>query len=272
MLEFATPFHTQVRSLKSPTSSAFDATAWRDAVAAAEDPTESDLGLGLAAMWIAAQAAALRRRPQAPEFAALSASAAVTLAVAAINREYLVATALSDETMEQAHQEGAISFGHMALRPLPPGSRRQSATADDSIEAAVDAAESWLFDAYASPAVESGATIPDDLAPTAASAIRRYSIQRGHNDLWNQCYWTGWRLTKVGDNLVWAPGDIQLATRLEACRIRQAENFMNYPFIDMAAWTALKPEQRQRRALARTVTEITDGPHRKIRVSSQDRS
>ena len=266
MLEFATPFHAQVRNLKSPTSSAFDATAWHDALTAAKNPTESDMGLALAAMWLAAEATALRRLPQDPEFAALSANATVTLAVATINREYLVADELSGETMEQAHKEGAISFGHMALGPLPLGSTRQSATADDAIEAAVDAAKSWLFDAYASSTVESAASIPEDLAPAAVRAIRRYSIQHGLNDLWNQCYWAGWRLTKVADDLIWAPSDMQLATRLQACRIRQAENFMNYPFIDMAAWTALKPEQRQRRALPRTVTDVTSGPHRKIRI------
>ena len=99
------------------------------------------MGLALAAMWLAAEATALRRLPQDPEFAALSANATVTLAVATINREYLVADELSGETMEQAHKEGAISFGHMALGPLPLGSTRQSATADDAIEAAVDAAE-----------------------------------------------------------------------------------------------------------------------------------
>jgi hypothetical protein len=224
------------------------------------------MGLALGAMWLAAEASAQRQMPQDPDFAALSAAAAVTLAVATINREYLVAERLSAETMEQAHKEGAIAFGHMALRPLPMGSTRQSATADDAMEAAVDAAESWLFDAHASASAESAAAAPDDLTPAAARVIRRYSIQHGLNDLWNQCYWGGWWLTQVGNDLVWVPGNIDLETRLQACRIRQTENFMNYPFIDMAAWTALKPDQRQRRALRRTVTEVTSGAYRKIRV------
>jgi hypothetical protein len=161
MLEFATPFHAQVRNLKSPTSSAFDATAWREALTAAKNPTESDMGLALAAMWLAAESTALRQLPQDPEFAALGAGAAVTLAVATINREYLVANELSRETMEQSHKEGAISFGHMALRPLPLGATKQSVTVDDAIEAAVEAAESWLFEAYASSTVESAASIPE---------------------------------------------------------------------------------------------------------------
>jgi hypothetical protein len=76
MLEFATPFHAQVRTLKSPTSSAFDATAWKDALAATKNPTDSDMGLALAAMWLAAEATALRQSPQDPDFAALSGGAA----------------------------------------------------------------------------------------------------------------------------------------------------------------------------------------------------
>ena len=215
------------------------------------------------------KSAALRQTPHDPEFEALDAGAAVTLAVAAINREFLTTNDLSEQTIEKAQNEGAVSFGHMALRPLPGG--WQSASADDFVEASVDAAESWLFDAYAKAEVDASAKAEDaskianDLAPVASRAMLRYSIQHGLNDLWNQCYWEGWQLTQDGTKLVWAPSDRELATRLEAARIRQSENFMNFPFIDMSAWAAMSPEQRQRRALPRTVTGVSTG-RRKIRV------
>jgi hypothetical protein len=263
MLEFDTTFHACVRKLKSPTSSAFDAAAWAAALSEG-NTTDLDVGLVVAAMWLAAQSAALRQIPKEPEFEALDATASVTLAVATVNREFLTAEHLSEEAIKEAQHDGALAFGHMVLRPLRKGSTGQSLSADDAIEAAVDAAESWLFDAYAK--ADGAAKIADDLASAAFSAMRRYSIQRGLNDLWNQCYWEGWRLISEDNKLVWTPSDWELATRLEAALIRQSENFMNYPIIDMAAWIAMSPEQRQTRALPRTVTGVSIGRRRKIRV------
>jgi len=265
MLEFCTPFHEAVRKLKSPTSAAFDAASWQAVYEQAADSKDSDTSLMISALWVAAQAAALRDMPKDPEFERLDAATTVMLAIAAINREFLTTDALSAETLKGAQSEGAVSFGHMVLRPLPEGSAQQSVSADDAVEAAVDAAESWLFDGYA----KAGGTPPDDanLAPVAANAMRRYSIQHGLNDLWNQCYWEGWRLKSLNGRLAWTPDDRTLATLLEAGRIRQAENFMNYPSIDMMAWVAMGPEGRRTRALPRTVVEVSSsGRRRKIRV------
>jgi hypothetical protein len=262
MLEFDTTFHARVRKLKSPTSSAFDVLAWIAARDEVSDTTESDVGLLAAAIWLAVQSTLLRQTPQDPEFEALDVDATVTLAIAAINREFMTAVDLSEEMMKEA--EGAVSFGHIALRPLRAGSTGQSLSADDAIEAAVDAAESWLFDGYAK--ADGTVKVANDLGPVAARAMRRYSIQRGLNSQWNHCYWEGWRLTPHGDELVWTPSDGELATRLEAARIRQSENFMNYPFIDISAWAMMKPEQRRTLTLPRTVTEVSNGSRRKIRV------
>lgn len=264
MLKFDTPFHARVRKLKSPTSSAYDASAWVAARDEGNDANDLDTSLLIAAMWLAAESLALRHASKDQEFEDLDAGATVTLAVATINREFLTTDDLSGEMMEEAQKDGAIAFGHMVLRPLRTGATGQSVSAEQAVEATVDAAESWLFDGYGK--AKRAAKIANDLAPVAFRAMRRYSIQRGLNDLWNLCYWEGWRLTWEANKLVWTPSDRELATRLEAARIRQSENFMNYPFIDMSAWTAMKPEQRQMWALPRTVTEVSTGRRRKIRV------
>jgi hypothetical protein len=263
LLDFATPFHARVGKLKSPTSSAFNAMEWATARAEEANATDSDDSLFAAALWLAAQSAAHRTVSPDPQFDALDASMAVTLAIAAINREFLTTDSLSAEMIKEAHKQDAVAFGHIATRPLRAGMTMQSVTADEAIEGTVDAAESWLFDAYGR---NGQSTIPADLAPLAVGAIWRYGIQHGLNDIWNQCLWEGWRLTQEDNKNLWAPSDRPLATKLQAALIWQAENFMNYPFIDMTAWAALPPEGRQKRTLARTVVEASVRGRRKFRV------
>ena len=87
--------------------------------------------------------------------------------------------------------------------------------------------------------------------------MHRYSIQHALNDFWNQCCWEGSRLMMIDGQLTWVPEDRELATRLQAGLIRQAENFMNFPFIDLVSWAALDPQRRRALALRRTVTEVS---------------
>jgi hypothetical protein len=126
--------------------------------------------------------------------------------------------------MKEAPERGAMAFGHIVARPLRAGMTMQSVTADDAVEGTVDAAESWLFDAYSKTGASS---VPADLAPVAFGAMRYYSVQHGLNDIWNQCLWEGWRLTNEGNKLLWGPADEPLATKLQASLVRQQENFMN---------------------------------------------
>jgi hypothetical protein len=60
MLEFATPFHTRVKELKSPTGRDFSAPDWASARAAEKNLSESDDALMAAAIWLAAQSQARR--------------------------------------------------------------------------------------------------------------------------------------------------------------------------------------------------------------------
>jgi hypothetical protein len=73
------------------------------------------------------------------------------LAVAALNREFLIVSKLAKEGMAQAQTEGALAFDHLVARPLAGGPPGQNASADDVVEAAVDGVESWLFDALRAP-------------------------------------------------------------------------------------------------------------------------
>ncbi len=189
MLEFDTPFHARIRKLKPPTSSAFDPAAWLAARDAASDANRSDLGLVLGATWIAREAEALRQAPRDPEFEALDAGTSVTLAIATVNREFLTAGDMALEMMTGAQEDDAISFGYLTARPLPAGPGGQRVSFDDVTEAAGDSVESWLFDAWAKPG--NGGEIANNLAPIAARAMHRYSIQHALNDFWNQCCWKG---------------------------------------------------------------------------------
>lgn len=100
MLQFATSFHARVRGLKSPTGRDFNAADCAAARAAEKNLTESDESLIAAATWIAAQSAARRATLADEDFDRLSAKAAVTLAIATLNR------VLSAFTDELGHAEG----------------------------------------------------------------------------------------------------------------------------------------------------------------------
>ncbi len=263
MLEFDTPFRRLARHLKPPTGRDFKAADWLAAWKAETNPTDSDRALMVAAIWMAAQSAMRRSASVDPEFDALGPAAAVILAVATLNREFLVTSDLSDEMMEQAYEEGAVSFGHVVNRPLKAGTTRQSVTGDEAVEGTGDVVELWLFDGYAKTGNGAG---PEDLAPVAFRAIKRYSIQHGLNDIWNQGLWEDWRLMVDDRATTWGPSDVALATKLEAGLVRQRENFMNFPHIDMRVWAAMTPEGRRQRTLPRTVLDVSSTGRRKIRV------
>ena len=253
MLDIDTEFRAKARKLKSPTSVGYDADAWQVAFVSTQDRTEADAHLLMAACSFASQSQALR---EAENLAAdaLSGCLSVILAIAAINREFLTVAELSRDAIAEAQGNGAVAFDHMVRQPLPGRQAGQHWSADDVIEIAVDAAESWLFDALNKPIDDTGA--PKDLAPLAIKAMQRYSIQHGINSLWNQALWEGWQLSQQGDDLVWSPADRTITTVIEASRMRQEANFLNIPLIDMSSWATLLPKARKHLGLTRSVVEV----------------
>jgi hypothetical protein len=164
---------------------------------------------------------------------------AVTLAIAIINREYITAKKLNEKARAQAYARGAIDLNYIAAQPIP-GAVAQNVTPHSFIETVVDAAESWLFDAYREhPHVEHA---PPNLAPIAVRATRRYCLQGQLNNLWNQALWEGWYLSSENNTPLWVPGDRQLATLIEAWRVRQESNFMNFVWVDMSVWAKTPPK------------------------------
>ena len=125
----------------------------------------------------------------------------------------------------------------------------ENLAADDAVESAVDAAKSWLFDGYAK--IGGGAQDDLDLAPIAMDTIRQYGIQHSLNDLWNRCYWQGWRLKGGGGG-----------RKLEAGCIRHSQNILKHT--SSMAWRAMPSESR--RAFTRTVMKVASGHRRRIRV------
>lgn len=261
MIDLDTSFRRRAARLKAPTSVAFDAQAW---TALMEDNSpDRDLTLIAAAMLIGAESAAFRELPVDDALATLDPATETAVCVAAVNIEFRTALKLANEATKDAIDDGALSLGHLVSKPFAAGTG-QAVSVEGITDATVDAAESWLFDINNRKSTVG--TPPDDLSDLATRTVRRYSIQRGLNTIWNQCLWEGWRPVSTKKGTHWAPRDIAAATLLEATKIRQAENFMNFPHIDRSMWIRMTPEQRQRRTLPRTVVEATTKPRRRIRV------
>ncbi|MDX3965515.1 MAG: hypothetical protein QHD01_02810 [Bradyrhizobium sp.] len=266
MLDIDTPFHRRVKKLKAPTSAAFDAAAWA-ALLDGEPPSHSDLELVAAAMLIAAEMQALRGLPAEQERDSLDAATETALCVAAMNTEYLTIMELSEDASRQAIEAGALSFGHITGAQFETGSG-QKVDALTMIDTTVDASESWLFDI--DPTKTAVGSETSDLRPLATRIVKRYSMQYGLNAIWKQCLWEGWRPTPAQGVNLWGPKDVGLAKLLEATRVREAENLMNYPHIDQATWKMMDPEGRRKRALPRTVVQATTSPRWRVKIGRPD--
>ena len=183
MLEFATPFHTAVGKLKSPTSANFDPAALQDAYNQLNDPQPSDESLLEAAPWLGSLSATMRALPKPAHFEALDAQTAVMLAIAAINQTFLLIRNHIDQSLRESLEEGVQSITYMSARPL--SGAFEDLSADDATDIAVDSAESWLFDAYAKKRASAYDDGDIDLLSTALHTLRQYSTQGAINDLWN---------------------------------------------------------------------------------------
>lgn len=265
MIDLDTPTQKRAARLKAPTSSAFDAAAWTPLLNG--NPSNDDLQLITGAMLLGADAAAFRLLPKDTERDALDAATETGLCVATVNAEYVKAMNLSVEAAQEAIAAGAFAYGHVTGTPFETG-LGQKIDALSVIDTSVDAVESWLFDI--DPAKTANGAPIADLQVLAARTARRYSVQYGLNLIWKQCLWEGWRPNVIRNVTAWEPQDLELATLLEASRVRQAENFMNFPHIDQKAWEVMTPEGRRTRALPRTVVHASAYPRWRVKVGRPD--
>jgi hypothetical protein len=172
MIELDTPFRSQARRLRSPTSASFDDSVWDVSYADAPNKTEADEKLLRTANWIAIQSKILCDKYVVRGLKQLGSRLSTVLAIATINRNFITATKLSSEAVDRAHEEGALALDYLAAQPIT-AIGGQSAPVGSFIESAVDAAESWLFDAYGEPQEIQSA--PSDLATIAVHAGVCYS-------------------------------------------------------------------------------------------------
>ena len=184
------------------------------------------------------------------------------LAIAAINQTFLLIRNHIDQSLRESLEEGVQSITYMSARPL--SGAFEDLSADDATDIAVDSAKSWLFDAYAKKRASAYDDGDIDLLSTALHTLRQYSTQGAINDLWNRCYWQGWRLKYFDGNVLCVPEDVALETKLEAGCIRHTQNFIK--FRKIMAYRAMSPKDKRENGLPRTVTQVASGRRRRIRV------
>ncbi|GAA0598157.1 hypothetical protein GCM10009099_39170 [Caenispirillum bisanense] len=150
---------------------------------------------------------------------------------------------------------GTLGFDTVTAQHIPTA-WGQEASAADLIGAAIEAAESWLFDAARS----TGTAGHDmaDLAPTAAQAITVYSKRKMLNELWNRCWHEGWQVqVDEKGRYCWWPIDESSERTKFAWRRCFEDKLINWP--SLLSWRHLTPSQRRRLARKRSVVAIGDG-------------
>ena len=176
-------------------------------------------------IWIATQSEALRHNFIVDGLKELGSQLSVILGIAMINRDFTTAAKLIGEVWAQAHERGAVALDYLVAQPFADGAGRKSEPSSFT-DTIVDVAEAWLFDAYSErPTVE---LAPSNLAPIAVRAARRYSLQHILNALWREALWEGWYLNFKNNPPLWVPGDRQLATLIEAWRLRPGGKFYEF--------------------------------------------
>ena len=252
MLEFDTPLRAQVRALKSPNSGDFDAAAWR-ALLEAQDLTTSDLALGTMAMWVATQSESFRDHVGKRPPSQISARVSTVLAVAVLNHEHAVLSDKLLKAQKAATEAGTMSMDQLANLPIASCDGLFEVDAGSHMDAATDAVDSWIYEAADLP---NEGNVPPELGSVAAQHMTRFSIQRGHYDLWQQALWEDWRLTSQDNRLVFAPADPDLAALQDAWLLRKQSNFMELVWLDMSTWPLMSQEARRARQLPRTVIRV----------------
>lgn len=255
MLEFDTPFRAKARRLPAPNAPNFDPALW-SSLLKTENPDGNDLALAVTAAWIAGQAASFRDHVSSSNLPQLDARTATLLAVATLNREHsVISTKLLKVQNTAAIENSPISTDQLANLPIKAPNGLFEVDANSRLDAATDAVDSWLFEATG---YSDQMSMPADLRRSAAASVRRFSMQRGHFDLWQQALWENWRLVNRAGRNIFAPVDSNLAALREAWLLRKQSNFMEHAWLDMSVWPEAPQEMRRARQLPLTVIRIEE--------------
>ena len=266
MYEKDSKFRASVhKGLRSPMTKDFDAAAWVEALAGADDAGVADAHLVMTAIWVHRQSRAVRAM-EGLDFSKLGAPQGTMLAVAFANRE--VRTAIDKQKGSFRSRKGQAIDG--SFEPLLETGQGATVTQTGLTESVVDSLESWLFDLRAAPQV--GVDVKGDLFPMVVKQARRLNIQRELNKLWNQASWEDYRIVDEDEEpeLFWIPGDMDKATITEATTIRHVQNCQNASSVDASAFPDSPPEARRARMLPRNVVAVKarKGGHRKIVIEA----
>lgn len=270
VLSFRTKFHRRARKLKGPTSPGFDANEWRAAIAELGEGNTTDDVLLESALWLNEQYAALRAEFPPSKLQNVGKRASTLLCVAALNREGRVIRNLSAKAYKSAEAEGVRALHSLVSAPIAGGYKEQRRTPADIVETVVDAAESWLYDASRK---EGEGDIPTDIEHSIHQSISIYSLHHTLNDMWQQALWEGWGLCDSDSGgKTWRPSDREQSTLFSAWMIREQENFMNYPWIDVMTWPVMSRDKRRRLCLPFTISKVTSSGRIKVAPANQKAS
>lgn len=266
--QFDTPFRRRARALKAPNREDFDLAEWSAALAEVE-PTQDDCRLMITALWLAHQAKTLREYFAAKPLPKLSANLSVTLAVAMLNRENAVMDKKAGKARLAVLKAGGMATDFIIHVSVKRADGMFETDTSSFTDAAVDAADSWIYDVTEShePAAQK-----EDLGNTAVRYVQHYSLKRSHYDIWQRVLWESWALHSVKDGsntrTMLLPADADLALRLDAFGHRNESNAMGYAWIDMSMWPTMSMPARRAKNLPFTViaVELQNGRPRHFNI------
>lgn len=245
-----TAFRRRARSLMTPLAIRFDAAEWQQAFSAIERPTPQDRQLLDAALWVGREAGALHAAQQ-NGFGELKSADAVILGVASINHQFQVTNTNAAAERERAVRAGALGFDYLSNVPID-NDLGQRMSSGDFIEPAIDALESWLFDAMRLPVKENLGQRPEDRRVIAERLMVFYSLRRALKGMFDRALHLGHHLSGI-PRIEWQPLDRSFAELGQAWQARSEANFVGGPMRLSAAWTRMSPAQRRTKGLRQSV-------------------
>ena len=179
-----------------------------------------------------------------------------------LNRECFIVQDKAMKAQKVVEESGPVTMDQLANVSIRRADGLFEVDAGSFSDAATDLTESWLYEAVD---IADGLSQYEKLDEAAALNSRRFSIQRGHYELWQHALWQDWRLTRDGQYLLFSPADRKLASLFDAYVIRQQSNFMEYAWIDRASWPNMSAQQRREVQLPLTIITLEQKPHKRRR-------
>ncbi len=247
--DIETPFRARARHLQSPLARNFDPQLWQSAYEGEASTTDQDRRLLEAILWIGRETRALYER-NADLLNNLSPADAVMLALAALNFEFQILEENLKSERESLPADAPVGADY--LSNLRVGNAHgQRFTSGDLMETAIDATESWLFDANRLAGAER--PFEGDAVATAGTAITFYSMRNVLKGLYHKALHEGRHLDETDGDL-WIPLSERLVALQLAWQGRAEASLMTDAHDLMFEWQRMSQKDRRGRGLARSAT------------------